>query len=115
MKGRDAYKSTKRKSTQKTRNDYKKDLIKNYQKDGMSKADATKKAEGKMKTLHALHNPDLIAGGKDKTTTMGDKSVNQSIGSQWKKRVEDLDKEAKEAIKANKGKSKMNVKLKRCK
>ncbi|VAW48912.1 VgrG protein [hydrothermal vent metagenome] len=115
LKGREAYKSTKRKSTQKTRNDYKKDLIKDYQKLNMSKADATKKAESKMKTLHALHNPDLIAGGKDKTTTMGDKSVNQSIGSQWKKRVDDMDKEAQKAIKEKKGSSKMNVKLKRCK
>jgi hypothetical protein len=115
LKGRAAYSSTKRKSTAETRTDFKDKLIETDTKAGMSKAEATTKAESKMKTLHALHNPDLIAGGKDKTTTMGDKSVNQSIGSQWKKRVDALDKEAKDAVKANKGKSNMNVKLKRCK
>jgi hypothetical protein len=116
LEGRKAYSSVKRKSTAKDRNKFKERLIEGYRKDdGMSKANATQVAKNKMKTLHALHNPDLIAGGKDKVTTFGDKSVNQSIGSQWKKRVDDLDKAAEKALKEGKGKSKMNAVLTRCK
>jgi len=115
LEGRKAFSSVKRKSTKEVRIEFKKKLIDDYKNDGMSKAKATQVATEKMKTLHALHNPDLIAGGTDKVTTFGDKSVNQSIGSQWKKRVDDLDKAAEKAKKEGKGTSKMNAVLTRCK
>ncbi|SFZ77021.1 polymorphic toxin type 15 domain-containing protein [Chitinimonas taiwanensis] len=72
-------------------------------------------AADRMSTLAALHNPDMIAGGKDVVTSMGDRGVNSSIGSQWKDRVAGLDKAAKEIPEAERGDTKMNAKLKRCK
>ncbi|KWC84734.1 hypothetical protein WL57_18675 [Burkholderia cepacia] len=68
-----------------------------------------------MKTLAALHNPDMIAGGKDVVTMMGDRGVNSSIGSQRKDRVAELDEAAKNVPEAERGGTKMNAKLKRCK
>ncbi|MCA8354882.1 polymorphic toxin type 15 domain-containing protein [Burkholderia cepacia] len=71
-------------------------------------------AAERMKTLAALHNPDMIAGGKDVVTMMGDRGVNSSIGSQWKDRVAELDDAAKKVPEAERGGTKMNAKLKRC-
>jgi hypothetical protein len=68
-----------------------------------------------MKTLAALHNPDMIAGGKDVVTSMGDRGVNSSIGSQWQHRVGELDKAALDIPESERGNTKMNAKLKRCK
>ncbi|WP_435237896.1 polymorphic toxin type 15 domain-containing protein [Psychromonas sp. PT13] len=64
-------------------------------------------------SLHALHNPDMIAGGYDKVTLLGDGSVNSSIGAQWKKRVELMDEAAEQAIKELGPDTKMNVSLQR--
>jgi len=80
-------------------------------------------AAKEMKTLAALHNPDMVAAGKDMITGFGDKGVNSSIGSQWGNgtnddglsRVAELDNEACKAKKDGKGKEKMNAELKRCK
>jgi|GEM_PF-6070959 len=36
-----------------------------------------------MRGLHALHNPDLVAGGKDVIADFGDGEVNVTIGRQW--------------------------------
>ena len=77
-------------------------------------AQASQMAADKMKTLAALHNPDMIAGGKDLVTSMGDKGVNSSIGSQWKDRTADLDKAAKDVPESERATTKMNTKLKRC-
>lgn len=49
-------------------------------------------ATDRMKTLAALHNPDMIVGGKDVVAMMDDRGVNSSIGAQWKDRVGELDK-----------------------
>lgn len=68
----------------------------------------------KMGTLAALHNPDMIAGGKDMVTQLGDKRVNSSIGSQWRDRVAALDKAAAEVPAAQRGSTKMSAKLTRC-
>ncbi|RQT69277.1 hypothetical protein DF029_21645 [Burkholderia cepacia] len=76
---------------------------------------AAEMAAERMKTLAALHNPDMIAGGKDVVTMMGDRGVNSSIGSQWKDRVAELDEAAKNVPEAERGGTKMNAKLKRCK
>ncbi|MEO6276768.1 DUF6861 domain-containing protein [Roseateles sp.] len=94
--------------------------------DGVLGDAATKKAAAmaaeRMKTLAALHNPDMIAGGKDLVTELGDKGVNSSIGSQWKNgvdefgrnRVEALDDVAKKVPESARGTTKMNASLKRC-
>jgi hypothetical protein len=75
-----------------------------------------------MKTLHALHNPDMVAGGNDVVFDLGDAGVNQSIGSQWKTtgsdpmtRVELIDIQAEEALAAQRPDTNMNVDLQRCK
>ena len=75
---------------------------------------AAQMAKDKMDTLAALHNPDMIAGGKDAVTKMGDKGVNSSIGSQWKDRVAEMDKAAKDVPASERGNTKMDTKLKRC-
>jgi predicted phage tail protein len=45
----------------------------------------------KMNALAALHNPDLIGGGKDIISDFGDRQVNSSIGPQWKSRARHID------------------------
>jgi hypothetical protein len=72
-------------------------------------------ATDRMKNLAALHNPDMFAGGKDVIGGMGDKGVNSSIGAQWKGRAAQLDKEARSIPASERGSTKMNSKLKRCK
>lgn len=113
LAGRKAYTGT-RASTDAARKKYEASLFEKYRNSGLSKEDAGKMASDKMKTLNALHNPDMIAGGKDVTTDFGDAGVNKSIGSQWKTRVSELDKAAEEAIKNGQGDHKMNVKMHRC-
>ncbi|QDO86669.1 hypothetical protein FM037_13910 [Shewanella psychropiezotolerans] len=91
---------------------------------------ATELALKDMKTLNALHNPDMIAGGFDAKDAkgngialdLGDASVNQSIGSQWKtkggetsSRVGLMDVEAHKALAEHGPNTKMNVDLHRCK
>ena len=48
-----------------------------------------------MNNLAALHNPDLISGGKDEIADFGNKRINSSIGSQWRSRVDKIDEAAK--------------------
>ena len=72
-----------------------------------------------MESLAALHNPDMIAGGldtfdKNSAISMGDKSVNSSIGAQWQGRIGELDAEACKAKKEGKGHEKMNAELSMC-
>ena len=96
-------------------------LMKEYQIAGMSlneaKTEAVKMAAEKMSTLAALHNPDMVAGGKDAICDFGCRNVNSRIGAQWKKggRLAALDKAVMaipETVRAN---IKMNAKLARCK
>lgn len=95
------------------------EAFKQLRQDGLSrneaKAKATEIAADKMKTLAALHNPDLVAGGKDAIGDFGDKNINSRIGAQWKSRVGELDKAAKEVPVTARGSVKMNAKLERCK
>ena len=85
---------------------------------GMTRAEATKDAERRttetMKSLAALHEPDMIAGGTDVVTELGDRGVNSSIGSQWKSRVNDLDVGAKGVPESDRPATKMNAKLPLC-
>jgi hypothetical protein len=95
------------------------DFEKQLNKQGVVGTEAVQKASGlatdRMKTLAALHNPDMFAGGKDVIGGMGDKGVNASIGAQWKGRAAQLDKEANSIPASERGSTKMNSKLRRCK
>ncbi|SIT16354.1 polymorphic toxin type 15 domain-containing protein [Chryseobacterium gambrini] len=72
--------------------------IENNIESGMSPKKAKLEAEEWMSDKAALHDPDQIAGGfGDKVTGMGDKRVNSSLGSQWKTRIDDLDKNVRDA------------------
>ena len=107
---------------QAARADHAKDLTdkftKQLSKQGVTGAAASQQAAqmtaNKMNTLAALHNPDMIAGGKDAVTAMGDRGVNSSIGGQWKDKVKDLDASAKQVPESERATTKMNVKLSRC-
>jgi hypothetical protein len=95
------------------------DLRKQYRDAGMSPAEAKElanaEAAGRMKTLAALHNPDMVAAGDNAITGWGDRQVNSSLGSQWKTRVGKLDAEAAKVPAHLRSSTRMNVKLERCK
>jgi len=57
----------------------------------------------------------MIAGGKDIISDIGDRSVNSSIGSQWKNRVWFIDDAISDISQIYGENTKMNVKLKNCK
>ncbi|MEW6763979.1 MAG: polymorphic toxin type 15 domain-containing protein [Pseudomonadota bacterium] len=77
--------------------------------------EATRRAKKVMKELAALHEPDMIAGGRDVVQKMGDRSVNSSIGSQWRSRIDALDSAADKIPEAQRGATLMNAKLPKCK
>ncbi|HAY43601.1 MAG TPA: hypothetical protein DCY59_08645 [Micrococcaceae bacterium] len=75
-----------------------------------------------MKALNALHNPDMVAGGRDEIADFGDGEVNTTIGRQWNQkkkgevsRIEGLDHAANEVPHSERASSKMNGKMERCK
>ena len=70
-----------------------------------------------MKELDALHNPDMIAGGKDRINRLGNSGINRSIGGQWNKdgRLKEMDDYAREMKAKHGGNATMNVELNRCK
>lgn len=83
---------------------------------------AKAETEETLKTLNALHNPDMVAGGKDIIADFGDGEVNTTIGRQWTQkkkdevsRIQQLDKAANEVPHAERANSKMNGKMERCK
>jgi Novel toxin 15 len=94
------------------------DLAEELQAGGTSptqaKAEAARQAAEKMKTLAALHNPDLVSGGKDVIADFGDRQVNSSIGAQWKSRIDTLDEAAKGIYESQRSGTQMNAKLDRC-
>jgi len=78
-------------------------------------------ADETMKTMNALHNPDLVAGGKDIITDFGDGEVNHTIGRQWNHaskaqttRIQDLDAAARQVPVSDRSTTKMNGGLERC-
>jgi hypothetical protein len=79
-----------------------------------AKEQAAQLAKDKMKTLAALHNPDMVSAGKDTISDFGDRNINSRIGAQWKSRVSDLDDAAKNIPQAERAATKMNAKLQRC-
>ncbi len=82
---------------------------------GEARQQAARQAVDKMATLAALHNPDMVAAGKDVIDDFGDRRVNSRIGAQWRSRVSELDAAAQRVPKADHGGTKMNAKLERCK
>ncbi|WP_156403691.1 MULTISPECIES: DUF6861 domain-containing protein [unclassified Massilia] len=96
---------------------------------GLSGLEATAKAAematDQMKVLAALHNPDMVAGGRDVIAGFGDRSINSRIGAQWKAwtkengarttRLAELDKAAERVPESLRTTMKMNAKLERCK
>jgi hypothetical protein len=76
-----------------------------------AKQRALEEAKKKMLDIAALHEPDMIAGGKDTITNLGDRSVNSSIGSQWRTRVPLIDEEVNKIPEAQRATTTMNVKL----
>ncbi|WP_240703435.1 polymorphic toxin type 15 domain-containing protein [Pseudoalteromonas sp. CO348] len=141
LDNRDAFKKIGRKGTgkaqKKAREDFKNELILKYEEKLINSGEyfgdeaikqAKQLASKDMKTLHALHNPDMIAGGLDEVVELGDASVNQSIGAQWNNngfddngmkttssRVEIMDIEAKKALSTLGPDAKLNMNLHRCK
>lgn len=95
------------------------ELADQLRKSGMSRRDAEAKAvadvENKMKALAALHNPDMIAGGRDAISDFGNRNINSRIGAQWRNRVGTLDQAATNVPTALRASAKMNAKLERCK
>nr|WP_246005881.1 polymorphic toxin type 15 domain-containing protein [Brevibacillus gelatini] len=94
-----------------------KEKVAELRKQGLSREEATKKAEEWIKEQAALHNPDQIAGGKpDNIGGMGDKRINSSIGSQWKSKIGKLDKQIREIAstmtKEERESTFLNIKLK---
>jgi hypothetical protein len=78
---------------------------------------ALEKVKDQMTKLAALHDPDLIAGGGDNISRLGNNNVNSSLGSQWSKsgRVTGMDNAAKLALSTQGSSARMNIELERCK
>jgi hypothetical protein len=127
LNNRITYQEIKRKGTgraqKEARNQHRKDLMRQHtdrlRAQGIFGEEALKKAtekvDIKMNVLHALHNPDLIAGGMDTNIGIGNSGVNQSIGKQWGNRVNAIDEQAKQAVREFGANAQMNIKLHRCK
>ncbi|MGR6838487.1 polymorphic toxin type 15 domain-containing protein [Aliivibrio wodanis] len=127
LENRNRYKVMKRKGTGLAQEEFRKDfsndlkesLKNNYNKKMLPK-EAKTKAEQRtlniMDNLAALHDPDMIAGGGDKVNRMGNKSVNSSLGSQWRResRLAKMDAQAQKALETVGSDTKMNVTLERC-
>ncbi|WJE11133.1 polymorphic toxin type 15 domain-containing protein [Pseudoalteromonas sp. JC3] len=133
---RDRYKNMKRKGTGTAQNDYRDEFedklfqsLKQSYGRNKSRTEAKELAAQRtteiMKNLHALHDPDMGAGGYDKVTRLGDKRVNESIGPQWAKapigskkgdktRVELMDEQVEKAFKEYGPDAKLNIRLERC-
>lgn len=71
-------------------------------------------AKETMASLAALHNPDLIAGGKDVISDFGDSQVNSTIGPQWKGKIESLKRAAESAFHPEQKSARLNVRLHKC-
>jgi len=71
-------------------------------------------AKETMASLAALHNPDLIAGGRDTISDFGDRQVNSTIGPQWKGKIQELKSAAQRASTSGGTSAFLNVRLHKC-
>lgn len=100
---RDTYRTER---TRELERQYLKEGKNNYKE--LAKSDVTKE----MANLAATHTLDLVAGGDGSISGMGNKTINSSLGAQWKgRRADQLRQHADNAAKQGK---KMNVKLEEC-
>jgi len=108
---------TARKARQKLYDDLRKRAYRKLPKD-MNPIEARKistmQAKETMSSLAALHNPDLIAGGKDVISDFGDRQVNSTIGPQWRNRVGELTRSVEEQAKDGSASGFLNVRLHKC-
>ncbi|MBP2288574.1 hypothetical protein J3A99_003708 [Pseudomonas sp. BP7] len=108
---------TARKARQKLYDDLRKRAYRKLPKD-MNPIEARKistmQAKETMSSLAALHNPDLIAGGKDVISDFGDRQVNSTIGPQWRSRVGELTRSVEEQAKDGRASGFLNVRLHKC-
>lgn len=108
---------TARKARQKLYDDLRKRAYRKLPKD-MNPIEARKistmQAKETMSSLAALHNPDLIAGGKDVISDFGDRQVNSTIGPQWRSRVGELKISVEEQAKDGRASGFLNVRLHKC-
>jgi len=85
-----------------------------------SKGLGAAKANRELGGQAATHTPDLVAGGDDVISMIGDlgfgdSGINSHIGSQWNgPRIKGIDSQACGAVKDGNGKEKMNVELRAC-
>jgi len=75
---------------------------------------AIEKTKNHMSVIAALHNPDLVAGGKDMISDFGDRQINSIIGAQWKTKIPELKKAAERVPPNLRSSTRMNVKLHKC-
>ncbi len=61
--------------------------------------------------LAALHEPDLIAGGRITTRKLGSRFINSSIGSQWRTRVGIIQAAVNDIRSSDRARMRMNVRL----
>lgn len=83
---------------------------------GKTRRQAASQVAKELSGLAATHRLDIIAGGDPSDISgMGARSVNSSLGSQWKgRRSQSLEDYANEMKAKGLGKEKMNVKLRKC-
>ena len=114
-------KAQRQKAQREKRREYQKDKTAEYYNDNIAKdmtagdarTDAMKRVADEMRELDATHALDMVAGGDPEDISgLGDRSINRSIGSQWKDRVGKLDEIAEKA--KREGKEKLDVELKLC-
>jgi hypothetical protein len=84
LRGRDAMQKMAAQAREDARTTYKVRKLRDYLQD-FGEVEGLKKIEEHMKTVVALHNPDMAAGGhyEKAVTAVGDSRVNSSIGGQW--------------------------------
>ncbi|MEQ1977596.1 polymorphic toxin type 15 domain-containing protein, partial [Xenorhabdus sp. SGI240] len=116
-KAESAQRRAKRMKTKEIRDNMTQRHINNGMPEKEAKKIAKERAPKALDGLAALHEPDMVAGGKFKYATkrFGDKGINSAIGSSWKSRLKTLDDAAKAAIENGLGDAKMNVQLEVCK
>ncbi len=126
LNGREAFKAGEVKRSSKAARDARenyrgkltKEMVDEFVEQGLPRSTAKIKAAEiaaeKMKTLAALHNPDMVAAGKDEICDFGDRNINSRLGAQWKSRVGELDKAASNVPESARAQTKMNAQLERC-
>ena len=80
---------------------------------GESGHDVLERARQIRSTMAALHEPDMVAGGRLTSLAhpFGDSSANSAIGASWRTRLPVLDQFVQNAIQRGLGNQRLNVRL----